>query len=283
MNWPTSDAAVEYTLYTPFGDTLLDTKTGTYENDHKYTNKELDTDTGLYYYGARYYNSHLGVFIAQDPVFVGLGSQDVKSVQKLIRDPQRTNSYSYSRNNPINLYDPDGRSFFPSILAFVNPVFAFGTDFMTNIAAGIASYYTQPVTAQQVMDSTSSVVMGSSAALEGAAMAGVSGLTRMRAVREMGAMGESMISNLGQKMRINSFTGSANYRIPDGVTSSAVNEVKNVSYLRLTNQLKDFMHYAEETGKSFNLYVRENTQLSSALQGVVDEGKAVLHRVLPSK
>ena len=103
--------AVEYTLYTPFGDTLLDTKTGTYENDHKYTNKELDTDTGLYYYGARYYNSHLGVFIAQDPVFVGLGSQDVKSVQKLIRDPQRTNSYSYSRNNPINLYDPDGRSF----------------------------------------------------------------------------------------------------------------------------------------------------------------------------
>ena len=42
---------------------------------------------------------------------MGLGSQDVKSVQKLIRDPQRTNSYSYSRNNPINLYDPDGRSF----------------------------------------------------------------------------------------------------------------------------------------------------------------------------
>lgn len=117
--------AVEYTLYTPFGATLLDTKTGSYENDHKYTNKELDTDTGLYYYGARYYNPTMGVFIAQDPLFVSFGTQDVNAVQKRIRDPHRLDSYTYSRNNPINLYDPDGRdywSFFQKVTEVANTV-----------------------------------------------------------------------------------------------------------------------------------------------------------------
>lgn len=120
-------AAVEYTLYTPFGATLLDTKTGSYENDHKYTNKELDTDTGLYYYGARYYNATMGVFIAQDSLFVGLGTQGVNDVQKLIRDPHRLDSYTYSRNNPINLYDPDGNSW----LSWANNMVNTGYNFIT--------------------------------------------------------------------------------------------------------------------------------------------------------
>jgi RHS repeat-associated protein len=106
-----SGTSVEYILYTPFGGTLMDVKTGSYENDHKYTDKEKDEDTGLYYYGARYYNSTVGMFTAQDPVYLSVGTQDAKETQELIQDPHRLNSYAYSRNNPIKYFDADGNTF----------------------------------------------------------------------------------------------------------------------------------------------------------------------------
>jgi RHS repeat-associated protein len=73
-------------------------------DDHKYTGKELDEDTGLYYYGARYYNASLGIFISQDPVYLGLGTGNLS----ILHDPQSLNSYSYARNNPIANNDPTG-------------------------------------------------------------------------------------------------------------------------------------------------------------------------------
>ncbi len=67
-----------------------------YENDYKYTGKELDEFTDLYYYEARYYNPEIGRFISQDPWFGDL------------TDPQSLNKYSYVRNNPIIGIDPSG-------------------------------------------------------------------------------------------------------------------------------------------------------------------------------
>jgi RHS repeat-associated protein len=58
------------------------------ENRFSFSGKEFDSN--LYYFNARYYDSNLGKFTSTDPV-------------------RNNHAYSYVRNNPMNLIDPDGR------------------------------------------------------------------------------------------------------------------------------------------------------------------------------
>ncbi len=53
---------------------------------------------------ARYYNPSIGRFLSQDPAFWNVSMLPVQ-----LADPQSWNSYSYARNNPIVLKDPDGQ------------------------------------------------------------------------------------------------------------------------------------------------------------------------------
>ena len=76
-------------------------------------------------------------------------------------------------------------------------------------------------------------------------------------------------------------TGTAAYRIPDELGASVIGEVKNVSRLHYSNQLRDFAAYAKENELQFNLYVRRGTQLSGPLQDAVDSGAINLVRSLP--
>jgi RHS repeat-associated protein len=69
-------------------------------NHFKWNGKELDAESGLYNFGARYYSPNLSRFTSFDPKMV--------SKQKML-DPQQWNMYSYVRNNPVSLIDPDGR------------------------------------------------------------------------------------------------------------------------------------------------------------------------------
>jgi RHS repeat-associated protein len=80
--------------YLPYGGTF--TGTGTTENTHQYTAKELEAATGLYYYGARYHNPNIGRFMSVDPA----GADPT--------DPQSWNRYAYVLNNPYKYVDPDG-------------------------------------------------------------------------------------------------------------------------------------------------------------------------------
>jgi RHS repeat-associated protein len=96
--------------YLPFGEELV-ASTGTqrggvgYEPPassvrQKFTEKERDNETGLDFFGARYYSSTQGRFTTPDGPF-----NDQHEV-----NPQSWNLYTYVRNNPTNLVDPDGRS-----------------------------------------------------------------------------------------------------------------------------------------------------------------------------
>ncbi|OGY52898.1 MAG: hypothetical protein A3A02_00350 [Candidatus Buchananbacteria bacterium RIFCSPLOWO2_01_FULL_39_33] len=84
---------VENTSYTPYGEELsggnLDVK--------GYTGQFDDEATGQMYYGARYYDPSTALFIQWDPMMQN------------VYDAQLLNHYSYSRNNPYNLKDPDGK------------------------------------------------------------------------------------------------------------------------------------------------------------------------------
>jgi hypothetical protein len=82
--------------------------------------------------------------------------------------------------------------------------------------------------------------------------------------------------------RITSLTGTARYRIPDVLDHSArvIGEMKNVGSLSYTNQLRDFAAYAQQSGYTFELWVRPTTQLSGPLQQAVGQGQIIL-RFLP--
>ncbi|GAB3406654.1 RHS repeat domain-containing protein [Flindersiella endophytica] len=68
-----------------------------------------DPSTGLVHLGAREYDPATGRFISVDP-------------QLEIDDPQTLNGYSYGNNNPITFSDPDGMSWFTSIVSSIKNV-----------------------------------------------------------------------------------------------------------------------------------------------------------------
>jgi len=86
--------------YLPFGEEWDFQSTS---NHYKFTGKERDSESGLDNFGARYNSSSMGRFMSPDPGNDnGFENQD---------DPQSWNAYSYVRNNPLNLTDPDGRDY----------------------------------------------------------------------------------------------------------------------------------------------------------------------------
>jgi RHS repeat-associated protein len=71
-------------------------------NHYKFTGKERD-ETGLDYFGARYYSNGLGRFITPD-----WAAKAIPVPYAEFGDPQSLNLYSYVRNVPTKLIDPDG-------------------------------------------------------------------------------------------------------------------------------------------------------------------------------
>ena len=82
----------------PFGNHLTNV-TADVSMSH-FTGKDRDAESGLDYFQSRYYNSNGGRFLSPDD-----GSGQSAS------DPRSLNLYSYVRNNPLNLIDPDGHKY----------------------------------------------------------------------------------------------------------------------------------------------------------------------------
>ena len=88
----------------------------------------------------------------------------------------------------------------------------------------------------------------------------------------VGQAGEAAVRgafNIGEKAAIQV---AGRTRIPDGLTSTVLSEVKNVGSLSYTQQLRDFAQYAGQNGLRFDLYVRPSTQLSGPLSDAVQSG-----------
>ncbi|MCD4652897.1 hypothetical protein K8T06_03075 [bacterium] len=68
-----------------------------------FTNKEIDHQLDLHYFGARYYHADLPRFISPDPIG---GKPTI---------PISWNRYLYCRNDPVNYFDPDGRTIYIKI------------------------------------------------------------------------------------------------------------------------------------------------------------------------
>ena len=69
----------------------------------RFTYKERDGESGLDNFGARYDSSSMGRFMSPDWSDVIVPVPYAK-----LDDPQSLNLYTYARNNPVTLTDPDG-------------------------------------------------------------------------------------------------------------------------------------------------------------------------------
>jgi len=112
-----------------------------------------------------------------------------------------------------------------------------------------------------------------------AARTSASGGARPVAVGQQGLQAAGITQNT---TRIPSLTGTAAYRVPDGLnhTTRVISEVKNVSSLSYTEQLRDFVLWAQANNYTFELWVRSTTTLSGPLQQAISSGHIVL-RFLP--
>lgn len=86
--------------YDPYGGVQQTWPGTTYEPNRQFCDKERDEESGLDYFGARYFLSTRYRWLSVDPKFNTLA---------VLADSQASNLYSYCRNNPLTLYDPDGR------------------------------------------------------------------------------------------------------------------------------------------------------------------------------
>ena len=105
------------------------------------------------------------------------------------------------------------------------------------------------------------------------------GASKMQQVVAKGKAGEMISGLVKNTEHIPSLTGTASYRIPDGLTDTILAEVKNYfGILSYTNQLKDFVLYSQSNGLEMHLYT--NAHLTGPLQQAVDSG---LIQIFPLK
>jgi len=94
-----------------------------------------------------------------------------------------------------------------------------------------------------------------------------------RLARTLGRAGEAAVGVGKHGTRIPSTTGAA-YRVPDilNFETRVLGEVKNVSRLSYTGQLRDFLNFSQQNNLRFDLYVRPTTKLSGPLRDAVSRG-----------
>ena len=245
----------------------------------------FDPETGLVHLGAREYDPQTGRWLTPDPIGFAGGP----------------NLYGYVLlADPINYIDPSG--FGPDgsgSLASSASSGQFWGDWWSNIstldnlqtgldAAGLIpvlgvapDLINAGISAGRGNWGTAAFSLACAIPIVGDA-AGAGKIARNSAV-ELGKIGEKAAGIVKNTKHIDSLTGTAKYRIPDVLNEfeNVIGEVKNVRSLSYTNQLRDYVAYSQQQGYTFELMVRQNTQLSGPLQQAVDSGLISLRRILP--
>ncbi|GBU08845.1 hypothetical protein AwDysgo_21760 [Bacteroidales bacterium] len=96
----------------------------------------------------------------------------------------------------------------------------------------------------------------------------------------MGKLGEDAVGITKSKEQITSITKTADYRIPDRITATTLEEVKNVGRLSLTRQLTDFHLYSQKKGLQMILYTRPTTTFTAPLQQLIDKGDIIVKPII---
>lgn len=272
----TTGTNVGTTTYDPYGSKTA--SSGTVTTPLGYNGQYTDPESGLVYLRARYYDPATAQFLTLDLLRAATGEP-----------------YAYTHDNPTDRSDPSGlcdgfwKCAYSGLEGFTNGVTFGGVGALDEALSrgSTCTYdhgalYTTSYIGGQVFDAIATD--GGSAevqATEEATAAATADSVGMAGVRAAGQTGEDLAGIVKNTGRIPSASGTAAYRIPDELNAATLGEVKNVSRLSYTNQLRDFSSYAQSTERAFNLYVRGSTTFTPPLQNAIDAGLINVVRNLP--
>ena len=108
-------------------------------------------------------------------------------------------------------------------------------------------------------------------------------LTGTALARQLGQEGENAVGITGPKVGIEMPSGAT--RFPDAFDkdTNVLDEVKNVSSLSYTQQLRDYAAYTQQRGGTFNLWVRPSTRLSGPLLQAKNAGQIIVKYIPGAK
>jgi RHS repeat-associated protein len=250
--------------YSPFGASA--TTTGTF----RYTGQRIDPETaGLHYYRARMYAPLLGRFLQPDPIGYQGGA----------------NLYAYVSNDPLNLIDPLGLCDNPSGCGGRS----FGERFNNYLVGGAEALASMPRSlANMAEDLVTDPLLFLHRAGPGLAGLGMSipvvgaGAPITRSIGSIGQAGEEAVGIAANSAKVAiRIPESTTIRYPDLLTATTIEEVKNVARLSFTQQLQDYLAFAQATDRTFVLYVRPTTRLTGPLQDAVASGQITLRLIPP--
>ncbi len=285
----------------------LDTSTPT---DLRFTGQRLYEGLGLYHYGARVYDPALGRFLSPDTVIPGQDAAAWDRYAYALENPVRYNDPT-GHSVDCGIGDPYCRAgkvdtssralsvatnrtyrdrldkityYWDGLSSLERAILSEGGwsrgDYNEFAIGGNASYADlghDPATYAVLVFTGYRLLYG---ILPGAETAGatISSVIQNGVTGKAGEIGAGIIKNT---KHIPSLTNTAKYRIPDQLLfdEGLLSEVKNVAYLSLTNQIRDFLLYAQLKGMRFELWVRSNTTLSTPLQELIDAGEINLRKL----
>lgn len=192
------------------------------------------------------------------------------------------NRYWYANNNPYKFSDPDGRQ---SVQGMIDSGAegcgrvscagwaALSATWKVLGAEGISQIADKGWSGASTGDKVGAGFEALAAIPLVGVMKGAATIVRggAEAVR-VGQAGEAAVRaavNIGEKSAI---TVGTRTRIPDGLTSSVLSEVKNVKSLSYTQQLRDFTQFSQDKGLRFDLYIKPGAEISKPLQDAIDRG-----------
>ena len=278
-------------------------------DDYKFTGYEKDDEAGLtvYHANARGYDPVLGRFNQVDPLsdlFPHVSSYAYGNNNPLrFTDPTGMAPYDWIRNNETGEYTwdwnvtssdntPEGHTYvgkgiddiqadYKESTSLLGRMFGSGPDIDWESIGAVVKPYNESdyVTSIGIADNPGSFFAGGPVGVLKKLSTGYKAIQAAKSstatARALGVAGENAVG-IGSKVRIPSLSGTAKFRIPDGLTSTTLTEVKNVAHQSLTRQLRGFHMFSQQTGRQFILYTRPTTTFSRPLQNLINQGQIIV-------
>ena len=254
-----SRSVVASYTYDPWGKIISSSGTLADINPLRYRGYYYDAETGFYYLQSRYYDPEIGRFINAD----SYASTDAAGLLS-------TNMFAYCENDPVNRSDPSGEWFLQAAAIGAATDVAL---YLVGCAISGEEVTWRGVGEHALTGAITGVAFGGASKIVGKVLSKAVGAVKAAKYttgtpNAVGKMGEQLSGIVKNTTR---YTVNNRTRIPDGVTSKFIQEVKNVKTLSYTSQLKDSLQIAQSSGRRLQLFIRPNTKLSGPLKNAITQ------------